>query len=262
MKNSKIKINIVVLLIFISILAGCKKKEVATHPWRLKPGSAEFFLNQGLFHLNSGQINMAENKLLKAIKKKPYLKEALNGLGIVYMYKREFDKSIKYFKKVLNIDHAFIDAYNSLGLIYTELNKYDLAKENLLIAANSDDYSTPENSFVNLAMLEIKHNKLKSAMRYIEKGIHKNRGFAPLYNLQGIIFENQKNYKKALYSYKKALSLLAEDDITILINIGRVYSKMGEKNQALDFLEKALSKAINSKIKDTIRKMIRGLNKE
>ena len=37
---------------------------------------------------------------------------------------------------------------------------------------------------------------------------------------------------------------------------------MGEKNQALDFLEKALSKTINSKIKDTIRKMIRGLNKE
>ena len=262
MKNSKIKINLIVLLIFISIFAGCKKNKAALYPGQIKPGSAEFFLNQGLFHLNSGQIDMAENKLHKAIGKKPYLKEALNGLGIVYMYKREFDKSIKYFKKVLSIDPAFLDAYNSLGLIYIELNKYELAKENLLIAANSNDYKTPENSFVNLAMLEIKHNKLESAMRYIKKGIDKNRGFAPLYNLQGVIFENQKNYEKALYSYKKALSLLAEDDITILVNIGRVYSKMGKKNKALDFLEKALSKAINNKIKDTIRQMIRELNKE
>ncbi len=262
MRNPKTKSYLIALLVLISILTGCKKKEVATRPWELKPGSAEFFLNQGLFHLNSGQINMAEKKLLRAIEKKPSLKEALNGLGIVYMYKRELDKAIKYFKRVLNIDPTFIDVYNSLGLIYIELGKYELAKENLLIAANSDDYSTPENSFVNLAMLEIKHNKLNSAMRYVEKGIDENRGFAPLYNLQGVIFENQKNYEEAVYSYKKALSLLTDADITILVNIGRVYSKMGEKNKALDVLEKALSKAINSRIKDEIRKMIKELNKE
>ncbi len=261
MKNPKIKSYLIVLLALISILTGCKKKDVVTYPWQLKPGSAEFFLDQGLFHLNSGQIDMAEKKLLRAIEKKPSLKEALNGLGIVYMYKREFDKAIKYFKRVLNIDPTFIDVYNSLGLIYIELDKYEPAKENLLIAANSDDYSTPENSFVNLAMLEIKHNKLNSAMRYVEKGIYKNRGFAPLYNLQGVIFENQKNYNEAIYSYKKALSLLTEDDITILINIGRVYSKMGEKGKALDTLEKALSKTVNTKIKDVIRKMIKELNK-
>lgn len=262
MKNPKIKSYLIVLLVLISILTGCKKKETVTYPWQIKPGSAEFFLNQGLFHLNSGQINLAEKKLLQAIKKKPSLKEALNGLGIVYMYKREFDKAIKYFKRVLNIDPTFIDIYNSLGLIYIELNKYELAKENLLIAANSDDYSTPENSYVNLAMLEIKHNKLNSAMRYVEKGIDKNRGFSPLYNLQGVIFENRKNYEEAVYSYKKALSLLTDNDVTILVNIGRVYSKMGEKDKALDKLEKALSKATNSKVKDEVRKMIKELNKK
>jgi len=262
MKNPKIKSYLIVLLVLVSILTGCKKKDVVTYPWQIKPGSAKFFLNQGLFHLNSGQINLAEKKLLQAIKKKPSLKEALNGLGIVYMYKREFDKAIKYFKRVLNIDPTFIDIYNSLGLIYIELDKYELAKENLLISANSDDYSTPENSYVNLAMLEIKHNKLNSAMRYVEKGINKNRGFSPLYNLQGVIFENRKNYEEAVYSYKKALSLLTDNDVTILVNIGRVYSKTGEKDKALDVLEKALSKTTNSKIKDTIRQMIKELNKK
>jgi superkiller protein 3 len=239
-----------------SVLGGCKKK-TSTVPGQLKPGSPEYLMNEGLFHLNQGDANMAERKLQQALKKKPNMVKALNALGLVYVYKREFKKAINYFKRVLVLNPKYVDAHNSLGLIYSELNQYDLAKEHLLISANSKKYRTPENSFVNLAMLELRHNKIDSANRYIEKAIEKNRRFAPIYNIKGIILENQKKYAEAIASYKKALSFLTEEDLTTLINIGRTYKKMGKKNEALDMLEKALSKANVPGIREKIKQMIK-----
>lgn len=253
------KKSIIIIMIVLSFL-GCKKK-ANTIPGRTQPGTPEYIMNQGLFYLNEGNIDMAEKKFLTAISKSPTLEGALNGLGLVYMYKQDFPKSISYFKRLMRLNPTLSDTYNNLGLIYTELNKYDLAKEHLLKAANSREYRTPENAYVNLAMLELKYNKLESAKRYTDKALNKNKNFAPTYNLKGIIADKENKYQEALAYYKKALSLLTEDDVNILINIGQVYLKMGDKRKALDMMEKALTKAEAEPLKVYIRDLIKQLEK-
>lgn len=253
------------IILFISILivlGGCGGKKANTIPGQIKPGSPEYIANEGIFYLNEGNIDLAEKKLLNALKKKPDLEKALNSLGIVYMYKRDFDKAIIYFKKTLEQNPQFIDAYNSLGLIYSEQNKYDLAKESFLIAANSQNYHTPENAFVNLAMLELKFKHPETAKRYVEKGLTHNKGFAPLYNLMGFILENERKYNEALENYQKANSLLTEPDIDILVNLGRIHIKMGNKADALDALEKALGQTTTPIIRDQILEMIKVIQKK
>lgn len=259
--------NIFVYLMIIAFLAaggftGCSKKEVESRPGNLKPGSAEFFLQEGIYYINDGNITMAEQRLKKALKKDPNLVEALNGMGIVCLNKRRFDEAVKYFRRVIRLNHKAYDAYNYLGVIFSETGKYELAKENFLVAANAEKYMTPENAYANLAMLELKRNKLDNALRYVEKGMESNKTFPHLYNVKGVIFENRGEFKKALFYYEKALSLLTEDDVSFLINIGRVLSKMGEKNKALDILEKALGKAFAPKIKEQIRTMIKELEEQ
>jgi Tfp pilus assembly protein PilF len=228
----------------------------------MKPGSANYLLNEGLFYLNEGNIVLAEKKLKKALKKKDNFFQALNALGIVYTYKQEFDKAIGYFRKVLAINPGFIDAHNSLGLIYIEMNNYDAAKENLLIAANHEDYKTPENAFVNLAMLEMKFNHPSLAMRYVEKGIEENKRFAPLYNLKGILLEKEKKYQESLTNFEKAMSLLVAPDINVLINLGRAYSRVGRKIKAMDILEQALANAASPTVRDQIMKEIKNLDEK
>ena len=149
--------------------------------------------------------------------------------------------------------------HNFLGVIYTEANKYDLAKEHLLIAANSNKYDTPENAFANLARLEIAHNKYESAKRYIQKGLIKNNEFAPLLNYLGIVLEHEGNFREAIFNYEKAIA--AREDVSYLINIGRVYIKIGQKEKALDVLEQALSKTESDRLRDEVRTMIKSLEK-
>ncbi|UCH95015.1 MAG: tetratricopeptide repeat protein [Candidatus Aminicenantes bacterium] len=263
MKTTRILIFLTIFLFIFSGFSGCsaKKKEVR-YPVRLKTGTAEHYLHEGLFYLNNGNINVAEKKLLKALKKKPTLIGAINGLGIVYLQRREFQKAIQYFNQVTRINPESYDAYNYLGVIYTELGEYSLAKENLLRAANAEKYNTPENAYVNLALLEIRQERFDAALRYVEKGLEKNQRFPPLSNLMGVILENQEKYQEALEWYEKALSLLTEEDVTYLVNIGRIYSKLGQKDKALDTLEKALSKAYSLEMKKQIRSMIQNLEKQ
>jgi len=253
-------------LIFVSIfsffiITGCGGNKVQSGPGQLKRGTPEYDFNEGIYYLNTGDIKAAEKKLVLALKKDPNMVGAVNALGIVYLNKRDFDNAVKQFRRVIQLNPKFFDAYNYLGVIFTETGKYELARENLLIAANAETYRTPENAFANLAALELNNNKLDSALRYVDKGLDKNKNFAPLYNLKGIVCENRKEYKEAIANYEKALSLLTEDDATILINIGRAYGKMGDKKKALDTLEKALSKAYIPQLKNQVNALIKELEK-
>lgn len=253
----------IILILLLIAPGGCSRKNTGNrNPRQLKPGSAEFYQNEGIFYLNTGKIDLAEQKFLKALKKKPTLLLSINGLGIVYLNKREFRKAIQYFKQVVNLNPRYYDAYNYLGVIYTELGEYNLAKENLLTAANAKKYKTPENAYVNLAMLEIRQERFDAALRYVEKGLKENERFAPLSNLKGVILENQGKYKEAIRWYEKALSFLTVEDVTYLVNIGRVYTKLGEKGKALDILEKALTTAFNQQMKTQIREMIKKLEEQ
>ncbi|MCU0289801.1 MAG: tetratricopeptide repeat protein [Acidobacteria bacterium] len=256
-------IKLITIIIFsILVITGCGgNKEVKSSPGQLKRGTAAYDLNEALYYLNAGDFKSAEPKLVAALKKDPNLVNAVNALGIVYLNKRDFDNAVKQFRRVIQLNSKYYDAYNYLGVIFIETGKYELAKENLLIAANAETYRTPENAYANLATLELNNNKLDSALRYAEKGLEKNKNFAPLYNLRGIIYENRKEYREAINNFEKALSLLTEDDATILVNIGRTYAKMGDKKKALDILEKALPKTGTPELKNQIITTIKELEK-
>ncbi len=247
------KKRIVGILILFLLLINCGKKSRLNTP--------EYMMNQGLFFINEGKYQIAESKLKLALKKKPNLVGAINGLGIIYLTRRNFEKSIEYFKKVVSLNPQYIDAYNYLGIAYTELKKYDLAKENFLIAATSENYRNPENAYVNLAKLEILRKNYKAALRYIEKGLKHNKSFAPLYNLKGVVFENLKMYAEAIDSYKKSLSILTEPDIYTLLNMARTYAKIGDKESALNVYEKALSVTKDQKLRTMIIQKMNELEK-
>lgn len=255
------RLPVIFLLIILIIPAGCKK-EVNTKPAYLTKGTPEYIVNEGYRYLNGGSLGVAEDKFKNALKKIPNYIKAINGLGIIYLKQGKFDQSLSKFKKIINLNPEKIDAYNFIGIIYSEKGEYELAKENLLIAANSDLYKTPENAFVNLAMLELKNGKRDSALRYIDKGIMKNSEFPQLHNLKGTIYEMNGSFKKAVKSYERALLLSGSTNIGLRISIAKGYQKMGQKKKALNLLEKILGEAPPENIRKQIRSMISELEKK
>ncbi len=249
------------IVLVLTLLAGaCVSTPQADRIPRSGPQAAEYLLNQGVAALNRGQLDLAEQKLQQAVQRNPMLLHARNALGLVYTYKRNFPKAIETFEKLLQLSPEYYDAYNTLGAIYIELNQFDRAKEKLLVAANAKDYLTPENAFANLAILELRNNRLDAASRYIGMGLNLNNKYALLYNLKGTVEENQNKLKEAAESYTRALSLQPDPDVNTLLNCGRVYARIGEKKQALDVLEKALGKVRDNAVKQEIERLIKSLD--
>jgi tetratricopeptide (TPR) repeat protein len=242
------------------LLLACGGSKPRTVPGQMQPGSAEYLANEGVQYLNDGKLDLAEKSLLKALQKKPQLALALNALGLVYVYRRDFVKAIDTINRLIQVDPKFYDAYNLLGTIYTEQGNYQQAKEKLLLAANAEEYLTPENAFANLAVLEIKFGKYDAALRYAEKGLFLNRRFAPLYNLKGLALENMNEFAQALENYDKALALLDHPDSAYLINSARVAAKLGDKKKALNNLELAMGNTQDPVQKAEIMKMIKQLD--
>ncbi len=254
------KIKLLFLITTLIFFSFCKKN-VKTIPDHLKKGTAEYYMNNGYKSLNQGSLNISMEQFRKALKKKPGLMKASMGLGIVYLKQMKFNESLKLFTDIAKHYPSNADAFNFMGIIHSELGNYESAKENFLIAANSQNYSTPENAFLNLAVLEVKFKRLDNALRYIEKGLTKNSEFVSLYNLKGSIYEEKGFYKKAVYNYERALQLSRVKDISIKINIARGYIKMGQRIKALNLLEKMLGEAPSAEIRNIISKMIKQAEK-
>ncbi len=252
-----IRKRLIFLLITTVMFFTFCKKEVKTIPDYLRKGTPENYIHTGYGFLSQGSLNIAGEHFKKALKKRPDSLKAMNGLGIVFLKQMKFEESLKQFKKILRYTPGNPDVYNFIGIIYSEQGKYELAKQSFLIAANSDHYRTPENAFLNLALIELKKEKPDSALRYIEKGLIKNPEFVQLYNLKGKIFEKKGFYKKAVYNYERALKLSQIKDIGIKINVARGYIKMGQRSKALNLLEKMIGEAPSVEIRTLILNMIK-----
>jgi len=254
--------KIAVLSLVAVLFLACGGRKPRTVPGQLQPGSAEYLANEGIGYLNDGRLDQAAERLAAALKKNPQLAPALNAMALVQVYRREFPKAIELLNRLLQVNPKFLDAYNLLGTIYSEQGNYEKAKENLIIAANAEDYQTPENAYANLAMLEIKFAKFDSALRYAEKGLLLNRNFAPLFNLKGQALENLNRLTDAAASYARALALLASPEPLYLVNSARVAAKLGDRQRAQDQLEQALGRTQDAALKTEILRLIKELDKK
>jgi tetratricopeptide (TPR) repeat protein len=226
------------------------------------PDSARDSITKGIELLNVGNLEMAEKELLALLEQEPDLVDAIYALGIICFKKEEFKKAEGRFKQVLKFNPNYFDAYNYLGMIYTEKEDYEVAREYLENIVKAEEYQYPEYAYFNLATLEYKCGNIDLALRYIERGIALNRQFADLYNLNGMILEQRKDYDASIYNYKKALDLLIgdENEVTYMINLSRIYLKTGQKYRALTILEQALPKAKTTQEKEQVNSLLEMVN--
>ncbi len=247
--------GLTVPFLILIFLAGCSGKK-PDFPGQAKPGTPEYKLNEALFYLANQRFVQAENLFRQVLKKRKDNITAMNGMGLIFLHRRDFARAEAQFKSILKVNPKFIDAYNSLGIIYTELGKLNQAKENFLIAANSQDYATPENAYLNLAKLEFNRKKHSVALRYVKLGLHMNQEFIPLISMNGMIYEAMDEYQKALRCYEKGLTKSKVKDPSIMISIGRIYVKTRKKEEAIDILEQAIGITTNIAQKREISKLI------
>jgi tetratricopeptide (TPR) repeat protein len=145
--------------------------------------------------------------------------------------------ALHYFKKALKKDRSYIDAYNSRGLAYYYMKKFDLAKQDFEKAISLDPYS--EAAYTNRGMVYHELKKYSEAESDYRKVLQLNpKDDNANYDL-GVLYDDQHKQLEAIKAYSDAI-VLNPGEAKYYCNRGFSRMLAGIYEYAIQDLNKAL----------------------
>lgn len=227
-----------------------------------------YYVEVGRIQMSAGRITEAIEAFQKALEIREDDWAAYNNMGCCYKYLTECEKGIECLEKAAELTRESVLPYSNMadcyeimgqyekaiecyekdlqmfpdrktfykeiGLLYQALRQYDKALEYYHKAPDLDDY------YENVASVYFLQGKERDAVKMLEKGIHqasKDDKADRFSDLAYYYKEYVRDYKKALYYYKKALAAAVNDGQRHEIQWKAAFTcfLMGKKDQAKEY---------------------------
>ena len=252
------------------------------HALELDPRNADALNGMAHAYENAGRIKDAEAAYQRAAALRPDYWDGYNTLGLFYDRQRRFDEAIAQLRKAAELTPDNAQLYLNMGAVYldsgdqkkrpeaekalkksTELNPSYAALANLgyfylqekryaesaatterALQQNDKDYIVWDNLAVAYQWLK---NDKKSAgarereLQLLEQGAGAKARDPQVQSVLGVLYAQKKMRDKALSRVQAAFAL-APDDPGVLANIGEAYEDLGERREAIEFLQKSMQK--------------------
>ncbi|MCK4666488.1 tetratricopeptide repeat protein, partial [Candidatus Dependentiae bacterium] len=205
-----------------------------------------------------------------------------NCIGNMYFNKGEFDKSLEYFQKSLEIrlkvlSPDYLDvarSYLGLGIVYGTKGELDKAIEyfqkslDINLKSLGDKHPTVAASYGNIGVIYKMKGEFDMALKYFQKAMdidlkvlsNEHPDFVMNYLNIGSVYGSKGEYDKALKYFQKSLDIglksLSDDHPDLAVcynNIGGVYLEKCEYGKALEYIKKGLEIILNVLGPDHIR---------
>ncbi|CAF2921620.1 unnamed protein product [Rotaria sp. Silwood2] len=189
----------------------------------------------------------------------------LRSLGLVMWRMGKFDQAEKFFRRLLDSlspkDPLLSALYQNLGLVASDKGEYDASLQwyqkslNIKLRTRSSDYVNIGISHNSIGMVYYRKGNLFEALQSFTKAAtlfekakdenHLTMGY--VYNGIGTVYQQQKDYSNSLLFYQKSLAIyqmhLPSDhpDLGSSYNsIGAVHYSLGEDDLALEYYDRSL----------------------
>lgn len=227
-----------------------------------------------------GQTEEAENIYQKAIAIKPDYWGGYNDLGVFYFQQGRYEEAIVQFQHVIELTPQNAKGYRNLGAMQQQLNRPNKAIEYyqgaLEIAPNYSTYSNlatlyfHQGRYENAARmyekaLEIRDSDYRvwgylastykqmpgkqqeadeahrQAIKRVEEQLQVNPNDPNLFTSLSAYYTEFGEKEKSLSLLKQAIEL-QPTDVSLMFRIGYIYEQLSMRAEALEWIEKALSK--------------------
>ncbi len=163
------------------------------------------YFNMAVDFYRQREISKAINAYQKVIELDPAYVEAYNNLGIIYQDLGDFDKALKLYQTSIEINPRYEKAYNNLGIVLFLNERYEESKEAFQNALGIN----PNNieSYINLGILYKKQGQFEKAIEYYQKAFTINPLHGETHYNIGLLYEQLENFKLAIGHYQKFIQL-------------------------------------------------------
>ena len=185
------------LLALLLLLQGC----VTDDPAQSKNVKASAINVQlGIGYLEQNDLNLANEKLLKALRQDPDSAPAHNAYAILQDRLQQLDVAEYHYKEAVKLDPKDSQAANNYGAFLCRNGRARESEEYFLQALKNPLYKTPEYAYTNAALCLKKINQIVTAREYLLKALAVKSDFpVALFVLSEIYFEEGDFAKARFY---------------------------------------------------------------
>ncbi len=249
---------------------------------QLDPRNAEAITGEATAYEHAGRFADAEATYKKATALRPDYWDGYNTLGNFYDSRGRYDEAVAQYQRAIgltpdnpvaysNLGAAYLDsgdskkfpqaeaalrksieltpsypAYANLGFMYESQQRYAEAAAacEKALQMNDKDYLV----WANLAAAYEDLNQADKAtaarereLSLLEQAVQQNPRDAGARSRLAFMYAKKKQRDKALSEIQTSLAL-APDDSDILENVGETYEELGDRNHAVQYIQKAVQK--------------------
>ena len=158
--------------------------------------------DMGVQAYQNGDMRGALMEQQAAVKQDPELDLAHNALGLLYHVSYgDKEKAIFHYKRALEINPKFSEAYTNLGNVYQNEGRYDDAIPLYEKALSDILYKTPYVAENNLGWCYYKKGQLQQAIDHIKSALVPNPKFCLGHRNLGTIYSETNQPDKALLAF-------------------------------------------------------------
>jgi len=125
--------------------------------------------------------------------------------GVTFYNQKDFSKAIQAYRKVIELDPTYVEAYNNLGIIYQMMGDVDRA----FGAYQKSTEINPkyEKGYNNLGILLLLRGRYEEASEAFQKALAVNSNNIESHIHLGVLFKKKGQWQEAIESYQRALAI-------------------------------------------------------
>lgn len=227
-------------LLSVSVMSGRLDEALKTISLKLmaRPSDPTFLLMASEIHTARGDLQKAEQTLLKVIENDPDNLAAFTSLGHLYLREKKLDESLKRFGEIAKTRPKLLGPQIMIAYILHIQNKLPEAKQQYQRVLQLDpDAAVAAN---NLAWLYAEHGeKLDMALELAQTAKKKLPEHPDVNDTLGWVFYKMNLENQAITSFKQSVSARPNNAV-YHFHLGLAYAKAGDETNARRALEQAL----------------------
>ncbi len=158
----------------------------------------------GIGYYNRGNLELANEKLLKAIRQDPKSSQAYHAYAVLQNRFLDPEKAEFYFKKSIELNPRNSEALNNYGAFLCSAKRIQESETMFLRAIDNQAYRSPEVAYTSAAVCLLKEGDVaknrEKAIGYLRRALAIGSNYRPaLINMAAITLEENNNELTRLY---------------------------------------------------------------
>lgn len=232
------RVNLLAAILFAGLLSACETLPTTEATTGGKPKAAnrvaELQTDLGISYLRQGKIELAWNRLQRALDADPNYSTAHNAMGLVQERLNDPEKAEEHYRRAVTLNPSDSAAQTNYGSFLCRQNRYEEGERRFLQAAKNPLYEQPEIAYANAGVCWKRAGQYEKAERYLRAALEINPKIpVALLAMSEVSFQTGK-YLPARAYLQRYLAVSSHSPQSLWLGV-QIERKLGDKNSASSY---------------------------